>query len=624
MTVVCIRRTRAPRVLLLGALTLVLAACHTSVPPPGGTAVISMGDLSGDFSSYIITLNSITLTSTTGGLATPLVTPQIVDFVQLTDRGELVEAPAVPAATYTSATIALDFSAIQILLNYNGVPTPAAAVDVTGALLSTVSVPVNFDPANPLVITTGQSAYLRIDVDLAVSNSVNFSTSPPTVTVQPFVVVTPAPIDSTPMRARGILVTASQGAMPGQFIMNLRPFVDLYSALGSVFVQTNAQTYFNIEGITFTGSAGLAALAQQPLNTVIAAVGTLSSLSGVTPTFNATEVYAGSSIYSPLYDFVTGTVSARSGNTLTISGTSYVTALGAEEFFQNSTVTLGSGTYVTADGVPTANLSTQSISIGQVITTSGVSSPTAAGGLSLDASSNQVRLAPTPLWGTLNASPPATPGSASLDVVTLGNYAPVGLNFAGTGLTPAQDANPMLYAVNTGSTDLSTEPPQTLVQMYGLVSPFGSAPPDFNLNSVVFGAQTEQQLVVEWTNGGSAAPFSSISASGLVVNLSDPNLGSVHYIRTGPTTLDLTSPSIPSSPLITTTGANPSSITLAVGAINLSTGISVFNSYPPFETALNNTLNGNNPVFRLVARGQYVAASNTFVASRIDVAIQEQ
>jgi hypothetical protein len=37
---------------------------------------------------------------------------------------------------------------------------------------------------------------------------------------------------------------------------------------------------------------------------------------------------------------------------------------------------------------------------------------------------------------------------------------------------------------------------------------------------------------------------------------------------------------------------------------------------------LNSALNGTNKVYRLAAFGQYNSASNTFVATRIDVALQ--
>ena len=189
-----------------------------------------------------------------------------------------------------------------------------------------------------------------------------------------------------------------------------------------------------------------------------------------------------------------------------------------------------------------------------------------------------------------------------------------------------QDAVPAAYQVNTGALDESAVAPNTLLQVNGSVTPFGSAPPDFTASAITPGAATQQTLVVEWANGGSATPFSSASSAGFVVNLADPNL-SIHHIRTGPIAsgpgvLDLTS--LPQSPLITTTGADPNNLDLAVGSATLATtGVSVFNTATTFATGVTAHLNGTNKIFRLVAYGQYDSGTNTFVASRIHVALHE-
>src|SRR5262249_4650333 len=150
---------------------------------------------------------------------------------------------------------------------------------------------------------------------LAASNTITAG-SPPGVQVQPFVVVSPAPVDSTVMRARGLFVTTQSGS----YIQNSRPFFDQQSALGAVTVNTKDKTYFNVEGVAYTGQAGLTAMQQLQISTPTAAFGTLDNLSGVTPSMNATEVYAGQSLESPIAETVTGVVSARSGNTFTVSG----------------------------------------------------------------------------------------------------------------------------------------------------------------------------------------------------------------------------------------------------------------------------------------------------------------
>jgi len=590
---------------------------------------MSMGSptYSSDFAAYLISVDSITLTATDGSVATPLITPEAIDFARLNSITELVEVPAVPAGTYTSGTITLDYSAPAIWLNRNGSPVLANPVSNTGAALSVVTVTVTFDPSHPLVITAGKSVRLRIDVDLTASNSVT-SASTPTVQVQPFATMSTAPVDSTVMRARGLFVVVPTGAnIPagtnGVFIMNMRPFYDQSSALGALNVNTNANTYWNINGVAYTGTAGLTALTPLQENTAIVAYGTLDNLSGITPSFNATSVYVGASQESALAEYFTGVVSRRSGDTLTLRGATYLQPLGQVCYVDSVPVTIGSSTIVSQDGVATPNLTAASVSVGQQVSLFGQVNP--AGNVdtgtcnltSVDATAGQVRLAQTPVWGAPTA---IAPGSVTLDVLSLGAFAPSLFTFTGTGAN-GQDATPTAYAVNTGSLDTSAIAAGTLpVLASGIASPFGSAPPDFTAAAITPGAATLQTLVVEWNTPGAAAPFTSATSAGLIVNLGDANLGTLHEIRTGPTAVDLNT--LPASPLITTVGAGQTSLDLAVGSTALTTGISVFNSAAAFASGLNSALHANK-VFRLVAYGQYNSSTNTFVASRIRVALEE-
>jgi hypothetical protein len=453
------------------------------------------------------------------------------------------------------------------------------------------------------------------------------------VTVRPYAVMRPAAADATLMRVRGVLVTVETAS--SDYVINTRPLTDSVVAnpnppVGAVTVSTDANTYFNVDGTAYTGASGLAAMAAFTTNTApVAAYGTLGDLSGIKPGFHATAVYAGTSLET-LADHITGIVSARSGNTLTVHGAHLFQRLGAvcsaysNTFYNNATVTVGSATTVSQDGIMASGLTPASISIGQQLDVSGQCSVDSSGNLSLDAATCtvsgtatpcQVRLAPTRIWGTLSS---ATSGSAVLDVLTLGDFAPAGFNFAGTG-NPA--ANPAAYAVNTGTLDESSVAAGTLLQVDGLVTPFGAAPPDFTASAIALGSATEQRLVVEWANGGATAPFSSASSTGLVVDLGNANLGTIHYIRTGPATLDLKS--LPASPMITTTGADQSNLQLSIGNSTLSSGISVFSSASAFASALSSAFNGTNKIYRLVAVGQFNSAANTFVASRISVALHE-
>jgi hypothetical protein len=636
MTVVPPPRTRFARMLratVCGAAAL-LAACHSTTNAPPGTPVVTMSDLtnSGEFMSYIINLDAIELTRNDGAVVTPLVTPETVDLARLNSMTELVEAPAVPAGTYTSALVILDWTlgtggAQPVWLNLNGHTLSASPANASGTGMTTANVVVTFDPSHPLVITQNQSVRLQIDVDLTASNEITTATAPAVVQVQPFVVVSVAPVDATVMRLRGLFVTAQQ--LPSGFYMNTRPFYDLTSALGSVIVNTNAQTYFNVNGTVLTGAAGLAAVAIQQQDMPLVVYGTLDNLSGITPTFNATEVYFGEAQESELAYYLTGTVTARSGTTITLRAADVITPPGATptgiltSYADSVSVTLGSNTAVFEDGIATPGLTIANVSVGQQITVAGqVTAFDSTTGIpvALNATAGLLRLQPTTLWGMLNTD-------GTQDVLSLGRFAPAELTFTGTG-TPGHDATPTAYVVDTST--VPAGPAATtgeLLQVQGGVTPFGSAPPDFTARSVTPGPSSLQTLVVSWTNGGSTTPFTSIASAGLVVNLADANLGAgaTHEIRTGPpavgTGLDLKT--LPPGLLITTTGADQSNLQLAVGSTTLTTGISVFNSAGAFANALSSTFKGTNKIWRLVAYGQYDIANNTFIAARINVALHE-
>jgi LysM repeat protein len=614
---------RAPH-LLLAALSLLGVGCHSNNNTYPGTPVLTMGSMMSspnpEFSAYIIAIDAITLTDSNGNVVEPLSTPETVDLTKITDLSELVEAPAVPSATYVSVAITLDYTAASIWVIANGQePVPATAVDSTGSVMSSDTVTITFDPHNPLVVTLGQSIRWNIDIDLAASNTI-LSISPAQVQVQPFVVASTAPADTTVMRARGLYVTTQ--SVPSGFIMNMRPFYDLVSELGALTVNTTAQTYFNVNGVAYTGAAGVTALGGLLESTPIVAYGTLDSLVGITPSFNATSIYAGSSQEGGVAEYMTGTVIARSGDTLDLHGVTYLDPEGVIQYYSDIPVGFGSETIVSEDGVAAANLSINSISVGQKINVSGQAGINSTTGtvLDLDATAGQVRLQQTQLWGALESG---SSGSATVDMLTLDNWHQNALNFAGTA-TGGGAVNPGTYVVNTGAVNESGVTAGTLLQFNGLVTPFGTAPPDFTATTVTPGSATEQVLICEWTHGGSPTPFSSVSNAGLVVDLSNAALDDVRYIRTGPATLDLKT--LPASPLITTVGAPASALQLAVGSFTATNGVSVYNNMADFISKVQATFpagSTTNQIFRLTAYGQYNSTTNTFVATRIHVALQD-
>ena len=288
-----------------------------------------------------------------------------------------------------------------------------------------------FDPNNPLVIGNQTSSLINFNIDLEASNTINIPNGlPATVTIHPVISVSAAPVYQQPIFVRGLFVFADTTA--GNFVMNTRPLHDLVNTTtGAVTVIPNAQTYYNIDGVTYLGAAGLAQLSALKAETAslqIGAIGTttagnpIGNLTGDTPTFTATEVYAGSSLESTIQDHVTGIVAGRTGDTLTLLGASLVDRIGDLGFTQTIPVTLAPTTIVSVDGVasPSPAPTIDTISIGQYVEVSGQVNPADAsnnylnpdGSLNptgLDATNGQIRIKPTTLWGVLNS---ATAGSA--------------------------------------------------------------------------------------------------------------------------------------------------------------------------------------------------------------------
>jgi hypothetical protein len=631
------RTCRLPiRLLLAAGLAFLLAACGSSTQLNPGYPVLTMSasNSGSKFASYVVSVDSITLTNTNGSIVSLSPTSQVVDLVKLADVSELVSAFSVPYGTYKSATILLDYASLaanpsNLAVNVDGKPVTATLVGSDGVTApTTVSVVITFDPAKPLVIALQKASPVHINFDLQAFNSIDTSAATPKVTVEPYVQMNPAAIDSTPLRARGSFVVAQNGYIA----MNLRPFYNFSASLGAVLVYPTADAYYNVNGVVYTGAPGLAALASLPETTVVVAYGTLTGLAGpdsnstTNPTFSAKEIYAGSSQENGL-SYVAGMVSARAGNVLTMKGVTLNYYSGTNLFVLGAVVTIDSSLPVDADGLDVTGLSAESLSVGQYLYVSGTAPINSSGTPTYDSAGNLIfnatsagggtaRLLHTRLWGGLSS---ATPTSATFDLVTLGIYAPNGYNFAGTGASAP--SNPAAYVVNTGALDLSGTAADTLMAIDGNVTAFGSAPPDFTAIAVTPGSAIEQTLVVDWPSG-EVAPFSSASSSGYVVNLSKATISaSVDDIYTGPVGMSLKS--LPASPLITTTGADQSNLQLSIGSTTLTTGMSMFATPAAFYTGVSTTLNGTNKIHRLVASGHYNSVSNTFVAGRISMALRE-
>ena len=372
-------------------------------------------------------------------------------------------------------------------------------------------------------------------------------------------------------------------------------------------------TTYQINGTAYVGSAGLTALAALPANTVVAAFGSLQT--GTQPTFTATNVLAGSSLQSASKDRISGTVIARSQNSVTVRGATWTKPDGWFGFqMMDSTLNVGTGTSVTEEG-QMGTFTIANISVGQHIDAFGTASQGATGAITLDATAGQVQLDITPLWGTITA---LSTGSLTLNLQLIDGLPPGAFTFTGTGTSAANDAVVTAYVVNTGAlsqTGLAVNAP---AKVFGFVTPFGVAPPDFRAQSVENFSTVIDDLVVEWGTAGSATAFTRLTATSTSLQLNLTNVGNVHAIKIGPELLDLTKlATVPSIVPDTAT----SNVVFTIGhAGKLKTDN--FNTFAAFVTALAGDLASTvtpTTVDAVAAEGQYDSTTNVFTAQGLAV-----
>jgi hypothetical protein len=611
---------------LAGALlsvSLLLSACggggkselgsgSSSAPPPSGsscdssscgTAYVGLMDADGDFDSYSVDVVSLTLKKANGSTVDTLPVQPRVDFTDLVDLKEFVTAATIPNGTYVSGTLRLDFTNADLVIDVGGVPTHAVAVDANGAPLTTIDLDIQLDNRHQLTITPGKPALLELDFDLAASNTVDLTKTPVQVMVKPFIVASVDVADSREARVRGPLVSVDAAA--GDYKIDLRPF-DLASArLGQVTVHTASTTQFEIDGTTYTGSAGVTALAALAAGAPTAAYGTLNVDQR---TFTATRVHAGSSVASAQFDVMDGNVIGRNGDQLTVRGVTLVKRTGGASFIRNdTTLTVGANTQVTKDGEKNNSLTKDALSVGQRVHAFGIATDSSSGGVTFDATAGRVRMQLTHVLGTVKS---AGSGAVTLDVTSIDGHAPTVFSFMGTSPALTTDADPHTYEISAGNLDLSHLDTGKAARVFGFVTPFGMAPPDFTARTLVDFRDVPALLSLGWSLQGTATPFLTIEASGLAIDNHNSGIGLRHVIAVGPALTDIKT--LASGPRIVPDTTRPATFAIADGR-----RIDVYTMFGDFTAAVAQKLAAGSKVVNLSATGDYNAATGDFTARRV-------
>jgi len=560
-----------------------------------GEVVIGLTDTPGDFIRYAVDVVSITLTRANGAVVETLPLSLRVDFAQYLEMTEFISAATIPSGIYTSARIRLDYRQADIQVEDSSGNAVAATIqDPNGQPIDVLDLTVRLDDRRALVVVPGIPAHLTLDFNLKVSNRVDTTVSPPIVTVEPFLVAQVNPEDPKIHRVRGPLRSVDLDA--SSFQLFLCPYHRLIGRFGELTVRTNPDTLFEIDGLTYQGSTGLAQLAAKPFGTAIVAVGDLNI---ITRRFIAREVYAGASVSFGTRDAVTGSVIARNGDGLTVRGATLVRADGTVLFNDNVTVQLAEKTVVTGQGTLGQVYTKDDISVGQMITALGTLSGD-PGSFKLDATQGLVRMLVTVLTGTVND---LFSGNLILNLQTINGRQVSLFNFAGTGGAAADDADPANYEVETGGLSLGGLSAGTPVRVRGLVRPFKKAPPDFAAWTVVNVASLPATLLFDW-NPATETPFTSASNTALYLN--PVGAGPLHHILRGGIVTDM----LPGTPAI-----EPQNSSFGWYAIGYGSTVQLYTQFGDYRDALQLRLSSGQKTRLLGAHGIYDDGSTTLSAS---------
>lgn len=574
-----------------------LAPTDPGYDPTCGDVVVEITDADGDILSYAVDVVSLSLTRADGVQVELLPNRTRIDFAQYVDLTELFTAARLPPGIYTAASLTLDYAGAEVVVEQAGAPI-AATVQLPGSA-SEATITVRFATNHPLVVAPGLPALITLDFDLLASHSVDLVAVPPTVTLSTPVLTATLnrDLDDRARRVRGPLLGVDVAL--ARYAVALRPVFRRDGHFGRLPVQTTPTTEFEIDGTAYTGSAGISALAALSQGAATVALGRYDHVMRI---YVAERVLAGSSVPGGTLDAAFGSVRARSGDTLTVHGGILLRTDGDFRFVESIAVALDADTVVRKVGAANP-VGKEQISVAsriEVLGTATVDPNTGAVAVSADV----VRILPSVVTGTVVS---VAGGALVADLQTV-NRRRVGLHdFAGTGVDAANDADPAAYEVELGLLSGSSLDAGDPIGVAGFVRAFGTAPADYDATTLADYSSARARIVAGWGETGSLAPFSTIGADGLVLDLADPALGAMHHLFRGPVATDLGD--LPASPAIVS-AADPLGFAIRRGGM-----VSSYATFGEFTTALSTALAAGAPLRGLFVRGSFDGAANQMVAA---------
>ena len=500
-----------------------------------GDVIIGLTDAKGDFLSYTVDVLSLSLTKANGTVIETLPLSTRVDFSQYTDMTEFLTAATIPSGNYTKASMVLDYqnADIQVENEEGSAVQVELIIDNEGEAITNLDVSVRLDGIDALVIAPGTPAHMTLDFDLQASNKIAFDeTELPTLTVDAFLLADLKLDQEKQHRLRGPLKNVDVDN--AQFEVILRPFSHPVrrdhrdERFGTLIVSTSETTQFEINGENFY-ETGLEELATLPSLTAIVVLGDLKTGTRI---FEATDVYAGSSVPGGDQDVVRGNVIKRNDEIITVRGATMIRDDGTIIFNNEVSVLLSSETIVKKQ-LSMNELSIDDISIGQRVIIFGelLDGPSDdSQAIAFDASNGLVRLMLTRLSGTVipTISIPEQSPPFVVDVKAIGGHRVTQFDFSGTGIDTENDSEPDFYEIKTTTLDTSSLSNNGSVKVRGFVAAYGQAPEDFSAQTIIDIASAKAVLATNW-RPATDSPFLNIDPTGLSLNMS--GTGQFHHVN---------------------------------------------------------------------------------------------
>ena len=591
------------------------ASCDPSDPGTTdqcGSLVIGFTDADGDFLNYTVNVTSLSLETANGRVVETLPRSTRINFTDYVDLTEFVTRATIPPGTYVAGTIRLDYTDAEVFVEADGASKEAVVTDLDGAPLTRTELKITLSDRDQLVITRGRPAFLQLDFDLAASHQVDIVATPATAASEPFIVAEVEPVDEKNIRVRGPLSDVDEAAMA--YTLNIRPFNDRDGDFGKATVYITENTEFEVDEVMYTGNDGLRALSDAGPGTPTVAAGTLNLADRE---FTASIVLAGESVPGIDRDAVVGNVIARSGNLLTIRGATIMPSDRRAHFHDDVVVEVGPNTRVFKDGYPGQDLDISAISIGQRVTVRGdQANPTSAADapqILFDATEGAVRMHVTHLVGLVNT---VLPGQTDIVLRAIDRRPVEVFDFAGSGPSGVEDADPANYEVDTGDLSLAAFAEGKPIVAYGFPTSFGSAPPDFTGRTIIDYTDVRSTLGVGWGRDGTTAPFLRMNSEGLLLDNGSDAIDQRHYIKQGSELIDLTM-------LDSDTVIVPRATGRKLFSIKSRDSLRVYSEFAEFVADLTMSLDGMTAARSMYAYGKYDGDGNVFTAYKVGVVLLE-